>query len=280
MNNKLSNKNASNKKIFLANIFKIIKYIFMKLCIYIYRFFKYVWYGLLSPFIIIAIIISKIILKRKEVNVDKLRKESQKILEKERKKEEKLKQKNKLKIDTSSYKNENIKIEKKGLGYFINLLLLGIIAIPKSIKKKINNISLVKQARNKKAFDTKTMLVDFSGEDDEENKGKRITWEYIAIDQNGKKKKGYFDAFSRVDVQSFLLGEGLAVYSIRTNKLIQTLHGSIGANKTKIKNKDLIFLLAQLSTYIKSGIPLVDSLNILIRQVQKKSYKNILRDVT
>ena len=33
-------------------------------------------------------------------------------------------------------------------------------------------------------------------------------------------------------------------------------------------DKDLIFLLTQLSTYIKSGITLVDSLNILIRQVK------------
>ena len=58
------------------------------------------------------------------------------------------------------------------------------------------------------------------------------------------------------------------------------MHGSLSGTVPKIKNKDLIFLLTQLSTYIKSGIPLVDALNILIRQVQKRSYKNILRDVT
>lgn len=255
-------------------------WVFIRICVYIYRFFKYVWYGLLWPFIFVAILISKFILKQKEIDVDKLRKESQKILEKERKREEKEKKKHENDIDTSSYKNENVKLEKKNLGYFINLILTGIIAIPKSVKKKIDNIALVKQAKNKKAFDTKTMLVDFSNEEEEKNKGKRVTWEYVAINQSGKKIKGYFDAFSRVDVQSFLLGEGLVVYSIRTSKLIQTLHGNIGGNRTKIKNKDLIFLLTQLSTYIKSGIPLVDALNILIRQVQKKAYKNILRDVT
>lgn len=265
---------------FLGNIATGFIWVLINICIYIYRFFKYVWYGLLWPFVLIAVIISKIVLKRKEVDVDKLRKESQALLEKEKKREEKLKEKNKNQIDTSSYKNENVKFEKKNLGYYINLILTGIISIPGSIKKKINNIALVKQARNKKAFDTKTMLVEFDDEIDEKEKGKRVTWEYIAINEKGKKIKGYFDAFSRLDVQSFLMGEGLVVYSIRTNKLIQTLHGSIGGNRTRIKNKDLIFLLTQLSTYIKSGIPLVDSLNILIRQVQKKSYKNILRDVT
>ena len=54
----------------------------------------------------------------------------------------------------------------------------------------------------------------------------------------------------------------------------------MGSNRVKVKNKDLIFILSQLSTYIKSGIPLVEALNILIRQVQKKSYKKIFRDVT
>ena len=254
---------------------------FIRLCILVYRFFKYIWYGLLWPFIFVVVFISKLILKKKEVDVDKLRRESQKLLEKERKREEKLKEKQE-EIDTSAYKNENVKIEKKNLGYFINLILSAIISIPVSVKKRIDNIALVKQARNKKAFDTKTMLVDFAAEADEEekNKGKRITWEYIAINEKGKKIKGYFDAFSKVDVQSFLLGEGLTPYSIRTSKLIQTLYGRMGGNRTKIKNKDLIFLLTQLSTYIKSGIPLVDSLNILIRQVQKKAYKTILRDVT
>jgi len=285
---KLNNILKSIKKVpssivsLIADMATAFVWLFVKLCVCIYRFIKYVWYGLLWPFIFIVMLISKLILNKKEVDVDKLRKESQRLLEKERRKEEKYKKKHEGEIDTSEYKNDNIKIEKKNLGYFINLVLTGILAIPKSIKKRIDNIALVKQARNKKAFDTKTMLVDFAQEADaeEQNKGKRITWEYIAINEKGKKIKGYFDAFSKVDVQSFLIGEGLTVYSIRTSKLIQILYGRMGGNNTKIKNKDLIFLLTQLSTYIKSGIPLVDSLNILIRQVQKKAYKTILRDVT
>lgn len=273
-------KNIPNKFVdLIANIFTGFLWVFMKLCIYVYRFVKYVWYGLLWPFVFIVMTITKFIIKSKEVNVEKLKKESQKILEKEKQKEKKSRRKEVQEIDTSSYKNENIKLEKKNLGYFINAGLTAMLAIPKGIKKKFDNIALVKQARNKRAFDTKTMLVDFSDEDPNENKGKRITWEYVAINQQGKKIKGYFDAFSRLDVQSFLLGEGLAVYSIRTSKLIQTLHGKVGGT-TRIKNKDLIFLLAQLSTYLKSGIPLVDCLNILIRQVKKKSYKAILRDTT
>lgn len=273
-------KNAKKVPTSIKDMPSVFVWYFFKSCVVIYRFFKYVWYGLLWPIIFASILFSKYILNKKSLDVEKLRRESQKLLEKERKREEKLKQKEVNKIDTSAYKNENVKLEKKNLGYFINLGLTALISIPASVKKKIDNIALVKQARNKKAFDTKTMLVDFSSEEDQANKGQRITWEYIAINEKGKKVKGYFDAFSKVDVQSFLLGEGLTPYSIRTSKLIQILYGRMGGNSTKIKNKDLIFLLTQLSTYIKSGIPLVDSLNILIRQVQKKSYKTILRDVT
>lgn len=270
-------KNAKKVPSSIKDMPSVFMWYFFRFCIAIYRFFKYVWYGLLWPIIFIVVLFSKYVLNKKPLDVDKLRRESQRLLEKEKQREEKLKQK-----EATSYKNENVKIEKNGLGYYINLALTALLSIPVGVKKRIDNIALVKQARNKKAFDTKTMLVDFAADADaeEQNKGKRVTWEYIAINEKGKKVKGYFDAFSKVDVQSFLLGEGLTPYSIRTSKLIQVLYGSMGGNRTKIKNKDLIFLLTQLSTYIKSGIPLVDSLNILIRQVQKKSYKSILRDVT
>ena len=204
--------------------------------------------------------------------MDSLKKSSKKIREKEKNKHQ-----HEKKPDLSSYKDESVKIE-RGLGYYINLIFSTLAEIPKSLKKRIDNIAILKQIRNKKAFDTKTMLVDFSDED-KENEGKKVVWEYIAINSKGKKIKGYFEAFSRVDVQSFLMGEGLAIYSIRTSKLIQALHKDLGGSKQKIKIKDLIFLLTQLSTYLKAGIPLVEALNILIKQTQKKTYKVILRAV-
>lgn len=271
--NNVNNMSDKNQNI-LLNVFEKIKFLFLRLCVCVYRFIKYVIYGLIFPFMIII----RLMFKSKEVNVKKLQITAQKSIEKDKIREEK--EKTKIAIE-DNYKNDKIVLEKKGLGDIFNAIILAFVSIPKKIKEQINRMALIKNAKNKKAFDTMAMLVDFSdGEIDEQKKGKRITWEYIAINEKGKKIKGYFDAFSRLDVQSFLLGEGLAVYSIRTNKMIQTLHGNIGGNATKVKNKDLIFLLTQLSTYLKSGIPLVDSLNILIRQIQKKAHKNILRDVT
>ena len=260
----------------IVNVFLAIIYAFFKLCIGVYRFFKYVINGLLWPIVLIVILINKLGSK-KEIDVEKLRAESQKEKEKNLKREQKMF--NQKKADTSAYKDENVKFEKRDVAYFINAILTAIFSVPKKIKNKISNAALIKDARNNKEFNTNTLLVDFTDEDDKEDTGKKRVWEYVAVNEKGKKVKGYFEAYTKVDVQSFLIGEGLSVYSIRTSKLIQSMHGSMGG-KGKIKNKDLIFLLTQLSTYLKSGIPLVEALNILIRQVQKKNHKLILRDVT
>lgn len=252
----------------------IILRVFLGICHSIYKFFKYVFYGISFPFILLL----RSILTPKKVDVNKLRKEAER---KKKIEDEKQQKELRKKIESNSYKNDKIKLENKNLGYYLNAVLSFVVGIPKNIKKRIDNIAIIKNAKNKKAFNTMEMLVDYKDDltEEEKKKGQRITWEYIAINEKGKKIKGYFDAFTRLDVQSFLMGEGLAVYSIRTSKWIQLLHGAIGENKTKIKQKDLIFLLTQLSTYIKSGITLVDSLNILIRQVDRRAYKSILRDV-
>ena len=251
------------------NILNSIYNIFISICIYVYRFFKYIFLGIISPFIFISILINN----RKNLNVDRMRTKAQKLKEKE---DKKLK-----KIDTTAYSDEKVKakIKRTTFADIINAILTFFYSIPKRIKKKYAEMALVKQFRNKKDFDTKTLLVDFSDED-KKNDGKKMVWEYVAINKKGKKITGYFEAFSRVDVQSFLLGEGLAVYSIKTSKFIEFMHKNFGNTHVVIKKKDLIFMLSQLSTYLKSGIPLVDSLNILIKQTRKKSYKEVLREVT
>ena len=255
----------------MKSLLKKIYTFFIKICICVYRFIKYVWYGLISPIVFCVVLFNKFVLKRREIRFEKLKKGSKKQFEKDKKM-------GKNQPDLTAFKDESVKAKQKKVN-IISAIASIIQEIPKSIQKRIDNNAIIKQVRNKKAFDTKTMLVDFSDED-KQNDGTKVMWEYIAINDKGKKVKGYFSAFSRVDVQSFLISEGLAVYSIRTSKLIQMLHAQVGGNKTKIKIKDLIFMLAQLSTYLKSGIPLVDSMNILIRQTQNKKYKEILREVT
>jgi len=122
------------------------------------------------------------------------------------------------------------------------------------------------------------LLIDFEGEDAVRS-DKKIVYQYVAKNPDGKIVKGYFEAFSKVDVHSFLLSEGFEVYSIKSSKWIQLMNSDLDSGKVKFKTKDLIFFLTQLSTYIKAGIPLVESLKILSRQYKKGSYARIFRSI-
>lgn len=105
---------------------------------------------------------------------------------------------------------------------------------------------------------------------------KKLMYEYIVKDQDGEIIKDYFDAYSVAEVNAYLVSEGYKVYSIKTNKYIQTMYGvSFGGNT--IKMDDLIFFLTQLSTYIKAGMSLIDSIRILTRQYKNKNYKRIFK---
>ena len=199
------------------------------------------------------------------------RREEARIL-KEQKKAEKKKKEN------DSYLNENVDISSSPFKEKLNKVWKSILNIPSAIKNKFNNNDFVKHNRNKKMMEKEALLINFDGEDAEKSDVK-LLYEYVAKNKEGQVVKGYFEAFSKVEVHSYLLSEGFEVYSIKTNKWIQFLHGNRSTNYTKIKTKDLIFFLTQLSTYIKAGIPLVDALKILSRQFKKRSYKKIFESV-
>lgn len=142
-----------------------------------------------------------------------------------------------------------------------------------------NNISIVKHYKNKKERELEVLLIDKNGTDAERSE-KKETYEYLARNNEGKLIKGYFSALSKLDVHSYLLDAGFnEVYEIKTNKWITLLHNENRYLERPMKNKDLIFWLAQLSTYIKSGIPLTDAVKILAEQDKRKKYKKVYDSV-
>ena len=200
------------------------------------------------------------------------------IKRQENKKELINKKEKRKKLDSEAYINENVKLEKESIGEKIKNIFSPVALLFANIGKKFKNNIFSKNRRNKKEMKRETLLIDFEGEDAIKS-DKKVLYEYVAKDLNGKIVKDYFNAYSKVEVHSYLLSEGYEVYSIKTNKLIQLLHSSTSTNKTKFKNKDLIFFLTQLSTYIKAGIPLVESLRIVARQYKNKKYQKIFRSV-
>ncbi len=104
---------------------------------------------------------------------------------------------------------------------------------------------------------------------------KKQAYKYIAKNKEGVIVKDYFSAHSKYDVYSYLVDQGMIVFSIETNSMINFLKKESPVGAVKMKNKDLIFWLTQLSTYIKAGIPLADAVKILAQQDKRKKYKPI-----
>ena len=111
---------------------------------------------------------------------------------------------------------------------------------------------------------------------EEKNKNSRLKgYSYVVINSVNKKEKGFFDAESEDEVRTFLEGQDYQVLEVKPKSAMDIdISGP-----PKVKPEDLSFTLTQLSTYIKSGIPLVDSVRILAKQAKKPAHKKIYGQV-
>ncbi len=104
-------------------------------------------------------------------------------------------------------------------------------------------------------------------------------YRYTIINGVGKKEQGSFDAESENDVRNFLLAQEYKILEIKERSKFD-IDINFGGS---MKAADLSFSLTQLSTYIKSGIPLVDSVRILAKQTNqpnlKKSFNQLVYEL-
>lgn len=150
--------------------------------------------------------------------------------------------------------------------------------------EKYNNLWFVKKQNMKLEEMRKALLVNLQNEGSVRSTTPRV-FQYKARNKDGRVETGTINGYSKLDVNTFLLQEGYIVYSIETNKLIDFLYGETSVLTVRMSNKDLLFWLTQLSTYIKSGIPLTDSIKILNNQMQKKkkyrkAFQSIIYELT
>ena len=107
----------------------------------------------------------------------------------------------------------------------------------------------------------------------------KISYKYKAKAKNGKVINSTFDAYNIEQAKKFLTEEGLEIISIKERGKydIDINIGSV------LPINELAFSLTQLSTYIKSGIPLVESFRILAKQTpdarKRKIYELIIYDL-
>lgn len=149
-----------------------------------------------------------------------------------------------------------------------------------NINKQDNKKQIVKNNKlNEKKLKERDILLNEINYQDSARTEIPTTYKYSAKNSEGKDVIGFLVAFSKQEVFNFLESEGYIVYKLESNKFIELFYGQRQFSKKKLKIKDLIFWLTQLSTYLKSGIPLTDSMRILGLQLGKKdSFKKRLFD--
>ncbi len=135
--------------------------------------------------------------------------------------------------------------------------------------KKNLKLNKINKKNLSKRLSEREKLIKILKEDNQERNSKPITFQYYAI-SDGRIVNGFIEAFSKQEVFEFLESQDYQVYKISANKFIESLYGKKQFSKKKLKTKDLIFWLTQLSTYLKSGIPLTDAMRILSLQLGKK----------
>lgn len=125
----------------------------------------------------------------------------------------------------------------------------------------------------KRKKNLKLQVMELSPQDAIKNT-KNIRYKYKVRDKDGNITDGKLDALSKLDVHSFLMNQGYDVLSIEEDELFNKL-GLVQLTTRQMRDKDLNFFLTQLSTYIKAGIPLIDSINILAKQARNKQTRNL-----
>ncbi len=148
-----------------------------------------------------------------------------------------------------------------------------------SLWEKLNsNIGMSKSKIAKLEANKQLLQAELAGLD-AKRLSKPTVYLYKAKDPKGKIISGTFTGFSKLDVNTFLVNEGYDVYSIETSKWINFVYGESGFLAKKLSNKDLIFWLTQLSTYVKSGIPLTNAVRILGNQMGKNGGRKRVFDM-
>lgn len=104
-------------------------------------------------------------------------------------------------------------------------------------------------------------------------------FKYKVKGQDGQIIESYIDAENQMDVQSFLQNKGYEIISIEEDKVYAKLGFGNIFGTPKMSSKNINFFLTQLSTYVKSGIPLVESMEILSRQSKEKSLQMLYRKI-
>jgi len=104
-------------------------------------------------------------------------------------------------------------------------------------------------------------------------------FEYIALDTNGKQKKGVLEADSPRQVRQQLRDKSWMPISVEVAAEKSVTNPLANLFKRKISTADLSLLTRQLATLIGAGLPIEEALKATAEQTEKKRIKSMILDI-
>ncbi len=145
-------------------------------------------------------------------------------------------------------------------------------------KKEKNDVETEKSSfismseRQRMALEKQALLKEMQSEINLRKVNKEYYY-YYGTDKNSKKVKGLMSATNKMTLHNFLASEGIDVYQIKKAKFPNLLK-KIGLEQDRpMSSKDLIFWITQVCTYLKAGLTLNDTINIMKEQAKRDKKK-------
>jgi len=101
---------------------------------------------------------------------------------------------------------------------------------------------------------------------------------YVGKSKKGRVLKGELEAADERIARVQLKRKNIEVTKLKQKS--KDIFGSISFMQPKVTKKDLVIFTRQFSTMIDAGLPLVQGLNILAEQMENKTFKGMLKQVT
>ena len=146
------------------------------------------------------------------------------------------------------------------------------------------DVKILSAAERQRISAAKQALFKEMQKEIESKKVKKEYYTYYGTLATGEKVKGTMSATNKVTLHNFLANEEINVYRIEKNIFLNFLKKIGLDNEKELNIRDLIFWLTQVSTYLKAGITLNDTISIMLKQASKdftksKLYRSLLYEL-
>ncbi len=105
-----------------------------------------------------------------------------------------------------------------------------------------------------------------------------MEFNYVVINSRGERISGKKEAEQKEDVFNFLMSKGFTVISL-TEAINIDLSTFVSTDLGGIPLKEKVLVIKQLATMISAGIPIIQALDLLVKQTEKPSLQKKLNEI-